>query len=62
VKLPAALAAAGLIEEYTFVVHPVVAGRGPRLLDGIRDQLRLELVARREFRSGATVQRYRTVS
>ncbi|MBD8207887.1 dihydrofolate reductase family protein [Microbacterium sp. CFBP 8790] len=61
VQLPAALAAAGLIDEYTFVVHPVVAGRGPRLLDGIRDQLRLELVARREFRSGASVQRYRPV-
>lgn len=61
VQLPAALAAAGLIDEYTFVVHPVVAGRGPRLLDGIRDQLRLELFARREFRSGASVQRYRPV-
>ncbi|MFJ4159601.1 dihydrofolate reductase family protein [Microbacterium testaceum] len=59
VKLPAALAAEGLIDEYTFVVHPVVAGRGPRLLDGIQDQMQLELVDRREFRSGATVQRYR---
>lgn len=45
----------------TFVVHPVVAGREPRLLDGIRDQIQLELVARREFRSGASVQRYRPV-
>lgn len=62
VQLPTALAAAGRIDEYTFVVHPVVAGRGPRLLDGIRDQLRLELVERREFRSGATAQRYRAVS
>lgn len=61
VHLPGALAAAGLIDEYTFVVHPVVAGRGPRLLDGIRDQLRLELFARRESRSGASVQRYRPV-
>ncbi|MBD8477021.1 dihydrofolate reductase family protein [Microbacterium sp. CFBP 8794] len=61
VQLPAALATAGLIDEYTFVVHPVVGGRGPRLLEGIRDQLRLELVARREFRSGASVQRYRPV-
>lgn len=61
VQLPAALAAAGLIDEYTFVVHSVVPGGGPRLLSGIRDQLRLELVARREFRSGASVQRYRSV-
>jgi dihydrofolate reductase len=62
VQLPAALAAHGLIDEYTFVVHPVVAGRGPRLLDGIQDQIPLELVERREFRSGATVQRYRAAS
>ncbi len=27
VKLPATLAAQGLIDEYTFVVHPVIAGR-----------------------------------
>ncbi|MFM2720559.1 dihydrofolate reductase family protein [Microbacterium mcarthurae (nom. nud.)] len=57
VRLPVALAAAGLIDEYTFVVHPVIAGRGPRLLDGV--ELTLELVERREFRSGVTVQRYR---
>jgi dihydrofolate reductase len=62
VQLPATLAARGLIDEYTFVIPPVVAGRGPRLLDGIRDQLRLELVERREFRSGATAQRHKAVS
>jgi dihydrofolate reductase len=60
VRLPVALAAAGLIDEYTFVVHPVIAGRGPRLLDGV--ELNLELVERREFRSGVTVQRYRRAS
>lgn len=60
VVLPAALAAAGLIDEYTFVVHPVIAGRGPRLLDGV--ELTLEPVERREFRSGVTVERYRPAS
>ena len=55
VRLPVALAAAGLIDEYTFVVHPVIAGRGPRLLDGV--ELTFELIERREFRSGVTVQR-----
>jgi len=61
VKLPAALAAEGLIDEFTFVVHPVVAGRGPQLLVGIRKQIQLELMERWEFRSGASVQRYRPV-
>ncbi|MDQ1082251.1 MULTISPECIES: dihydrofolate reductase family protein [Microbacterium] len=61
VQLPAALAAHGLIDEYTFVVHPVIAGRGPRLLDGIRDQMTLELVEQRSFGSGASMRRYRPV-
>lgn len=34
------------------VVHPIVAGRGPRLLDGIGEKLELELVERWEFASG----------
>ena len=49
VRLPMALAAAGLIDEYTFVVHPVIAVRGPRPLHGM--ELTLELVKPREFRS-----------
>ena len=61
VTLPLALAALGLIDEYTFVVHPVIAGHGPRLLDGVREGLRLELVSRREFGSGAVAQTYRPV-
>ncbi|MEV7827088.1 dihydrofolate reductase family protein [Microbacterium enclense] len=59
VNLPATLAGHGLIDEYTFVVHPVVAGRGPRLLDGV--DLKLELLEQRAFQSGAIVQRYRPV-
>ncbi|MFB7249287.1 dihydrofolate reductase family protein [Microbacterium sp. NPDC056234] len=61
VTLPLALAERGLIDEYTFVVHPVVAGHGPRLLDGLHESIRLELVDRREFRSGAVANRYRPV-
>lgn len=56
VTLPAALAVNGLIDEFTFVIHPVIAGRGPRLLDGVDP--RLELIEQRAFRSGASVQRY----
>lgn len=59
VTLPLALAKLGLVDEYTFVVHPVLAGHGPRLLDGLPEQRRLELVARREFASGAVAQTYR---
>ncbi len=59
VTLPLALAQLGLIDEYVFVVHPVLAGHGPTLLAGLRERARLELVERREFQSGAVAVRYR---
>jgi dihydrofolate reductase len=59
VRLPLALADLGLIDEYEFVVQPVVAGHGPTLLNGLRERIQLELVDRHEFRSGAVAVRYR---
>lgn len=59
VTLPLALADLGLIDEYEFVVQPVIAGHGPTLLAGLRERVALELVDRREFRSGAVAMRYR---
>jgi dihydrofolate reductase len=59
VTLPLALADLGLIDEYAFLVHPVIAGRGPTLLAGLRERIQLELVERQEFRSGAVALRYR---
>lgn len=61
VTLPLALADLGLIDEFTFVVHPIIAGHGPRLLDGVRERIQLELVDGREFGSGAVAQRYQAV-
>lgn len=61
VTLPLALAARGLIDEYEFLVQPVIAGHGPTLLAGLRERIQLELVDRREFRSGAVALRYRPV-
>jgi dihydrofolate reductase len=58
VTLPLALADLGLIDEYEFVVQPIVAGHGPTLLAGLRERLELKLVGRREFRSGAVALRY----
>ncbi|HWJ05574.1 MAG TPA: dihydrofolate reductase family protein [Steroidobacteraceae bacterium] len=53
VQLPLALAQLGLIDEYKFVIHPRVAGHGPTVLAGLSQHLDLQLVGRREFRSGA---------
>ncbi len=58
VKLPLALADLGLIDEYEFVVHPILAGHGPTLFAGLRERLELKLVDRQEFRSGAVALRY----
>lgn len=55
--LPAALARWGLIDEYVLVVHPHMAGRGPRLLDGV--QLDLELVDQVELPDGVVASTYR---
>jgi dihydrofolate reductase len=56
--LPLTLAELGLIDEYEFVVQPRIAGHGPTLFAGLSKYLNLELVSRREFRSGAVALRY----
>ena len=56
--LPLALADLGLIDEYEFVVQPIVAGHGPTLFAGLSERLELKLMGRREFRSGAVALSY----
>ena len=59
VQLPKALAQAGLIDEYEFVVHPRLVGHGPTLFAGLSAYVDLELVDRLEYGSGAVAMRYR---
>lgn len=58
VMLPKALAELGLIDEYEFVVHPLVVGHGPALFAGLSKPLDLKLVDRIEYGSGAVALRY----
>jgi dihydrofolate reductase len=58
VKLPLALAELGLIDEYEFVVQPVLVGHGPTLFSGLSKRVDLKLVNRLEFGSGAVAMRY----
>jgi dihydrofolate reductase len=58
VKLPLALAELGLIDEYEFVVHPMVAGHGPWLFAGLSKPLDLNVVSRQEFEAGVVATRY----
>lgn len=59
VTLPLALADLGLIDEYEFLVQPVLAGHGPTLLAGLHERVQLELVDRNDLLSGAIALRYR---
>ena len=60
VNIPSQLLELGLIDEYYFVVHPIVAGQGIRLFEGINlhEQLQLKLVASKTFKSGCVALRY----
>lgn len=55
------LSAAGLIDEYRFVVHPVIAGNGPRLFESVKlpATMRLDLLRTQRFASGAVAMEYR---
>lgn len=60
VALPSRLMELGLVDEYQFVVHPVLAGEGRRLLEGsdLQERLKLELVESRGLKSGLVALRY----
>jgi len=52
----------GLIDEYQFVVTPVLLGDGRMLISGVSRRPRLELVESKVFPSGNVLLRYRPLS
>ena len=60
VTLASQLAELGLIDEYRFVVHPIVIGEGRRVFEGInlQEKLELKLVESKTFKSGCVALRY----
>jgi dihydrofolate reductase len=60
VSLPSQLIELGLVDEYRFVVQPIVAGEGRRLLEGVslREGLKLKLVESKIFKSGCVALHY----
>ena len=60
VDVPSQLMELGLIDEYRFVVMPIIAGEGRRLLEGVRlpERLQLKFVESKIFESGCVALRY----
>ncbi|MGB7863970.1 MAG: dihydrofolate reductase family protein [Candidatus Sulfotelmatobacter sp.] len=60
VDIPSQLIQLGLVDEYRFVVQPIVAGEGRRLMEGVslRERLRLKLVESKSLKSGCVALRY----
>lgn len=60
VDLPSQLMKLDLIDEYLFVIQPIVVGEGRRLFDDIslREKLQLKLAGSKTFRSGCLALRY----
>ena len=60
VDVPSQLTELGLIDEYRFVVMPIIAGEGRRLMEGVSlpEKLQLKLVETKTFKSGSVALRY----
>jgi len=60
VDIPSQLIELGLVDEYRFVVHPILAGEGRRLLEGVslQEKFQLKLVESKIFKSGCVALRY----
>ena len=60
VSIPSQLIGLGLVDEYRFVVMPIVAGEGRRLLEGVNlpEKCQLKLVESKTFKSGCVALRY----
>lgn len=48
----------GLIDEYQFAINPVFIGRGRRLLEDVRERVKLEMIDARTYPSGTVLLRY----
>ena len=60
VDIPSQLIHLGLVDEFRFVLGPILAGEGRRLLDGVSlpEKLQLKLVDSKILKSGSVVLHY----
>jgi dihydrofolate reductase len=48
----------GLIDEYQFVLNPVLLGSGKRMMESVSNSVKLNLIETKEYSSGNVVLRY----
>ena len=62
VDLPSQLVRLGLIDEFLFIIAPIIAGQGRRLFDDVvlPERPELRLVESKTFASGRVIHRYAT--
>jgi dihydrofolate reductase len=60
VSIPSQLIELGLVDEFLFVVQPIVVGKGRRLLEDVSlpERLQLKLVESKIFKAGSIALRY----
>ena len=60
VDIPSQLIKLGLVDEFRFVVQPILVGEGRRLLEGVTllERQQLQLVESKTFESGCVALRY----
>ena len=60
VDIPSQLVELGLIDEFRFVIGPIIAGQGRRLFDNVSlpERLRLKLIDTKVLKSGCVALRY----
>jgi dihydrofolate reductase len=60
VSVPSQLIKLGLVDEYCFVIGPIIAGEGRRLMESasLPERLQLRLIESKIFKSGSVALRY----
>ena len=60
VSIPSQLIELGLVDEYVFVIGPIIAGEGRRLLEGVSlpERFQLKLIESKIFKSGCVALHY----
>lgn len=61
ISIASQLTQLGLIDEYNFVVHPIVAGKGRRLFERLENSSQLELIETQKLSSGVVALHYKKI-